>query len=174
VYSAAAMVASSIPSAGIRGRRKGRLDRCPRRRRQLVEPAEEPNLDALGAELGRLASDRALEQAEEADDFLVGARPVLPAEGVQGQHRDAAANRVAQQAADRLDARGVAVQLGDAAAAGPTSVAVHDDCDVPGHVGAGILGGGRSGGLVGRAVPGVGLVGAGRCVGGADQRRARH
>ena len=47
-------------------------------------------------------------------------------------------------------------------------------CDVPGHVGAGILGREWSGGLVGRAGPGVGLVGAGRGVGRADQRRARH
>ena len=58
---------------------------------QLVEPAEEPDPDALGAKLVGLAPDRRLEEPEQAGDLLVGARPVLAAEGVQGQDRDAAA-----------------------------------------------------------------------------------
>ena len=42
------------------------VDRAAGLRRQLVEPAEQPDADALAAELVGLAPDRRLEQAEQA------------------------------------------------------------------------------------------------------------
>ena len=67
---------------------------------------------------------------EQAGDLLVGARPVLAAERVQGQDRDAAGDRVAEESADGLDAGGVTVELGQVALPRPAAIAVHDDRDV--------------------------------------------
>ena len=80
---------------------------------QLVNPPEEPDADALRAQLGGLIADRILEQPEEPDDFVVGAGPVLAAEGVQRQDRDAAADRVTKRSPDGLDAGRVTLELGD-------------------------------------------------------------
>ena len=44
--------------------------------------AEQPDLDALLAQLARLVADRILEQGEEPGHLFVGAGPVLAAEGV--------------------------------------------------------------------------------------------
>ncbi len=143
---------------------------------QLVEAAEQADLDALGPQLVRLAPDRLLQELEEPHDLVVGPRPVLATEGVEGHDRDAAPNGVAQELADRLDAGGVAVDLGDAPSPGPAAVAVHDDRDVPGqvgwlrrriHRGSGLGGSGSAGGH-------RGLVGPRRSVGRTDQRRTRH
>ena len=92
----------------------------PRRVGQLVEPAEQPDADALRAQLVGLAPDGRLEEAEQAGDLVVGAGPVLAAEGVQGQDRDAAPDRVAEQLADRLDAGGVTLELGQVALRAPS------------------------------------------------------
>ena len=75
------------------GRLERLADRRPGRLGQLVEPAEQPDPDALGAELVGLAPDGRLEQAEQPGDLLVRPSPVLAAEGVQGQDRDAARSR---------------------------------------------------------------------------------
>ena len=93
----------------------------PGRLGQLVEPAEEPDPDALRAELVGLAPDGGLEQPEQADDLVVGAGPVLAAERVQRQHRDAASDRVAEEVADGLDAGGVAVELGQVVLRAPSA-----------------------------------------------------
>ena len=69
----------------------------------------------------------AFEQAEQARDLVVGARPVLAAEGVQRQDRHAAPDGVAEDLADGLDAGGMPLELGQAVLAGPAAVAVHDD-----------------------------------------------
>ena len=86
----------------------------------------------MPAELVGLAADRALEQAEQAADLVVGPRPVLAAEGVQGEDRDAAPDGVPEEAPDRLDPGGVTLELGQAVGPCPAPVAVHDDRHVPG------------------------------------------
>ena len=109
---------------------EGALDRAARLGWQLVDPAEEPDPDPFGAQLGGLIADGTLEQPEQPDDFLVGAGPVLATEGVQRQDRDTAADRVPQQVPDGLDAGGVTLELGDVPLAGPAAIAIHDDGDV--------------------------------------------
>ena len=42
---------------------------------QLLEPAEQPDPDALRAQLGGLVADGGLEQLEQARDLVVGAAP---------------------------------------------------------------------------------------------------
>ena len=101
-----------------------------RLRRQLLHAAEQSYPGALRAQLGRLVADDLLQQHEEAADLLVGAGPVLAAEGVEREHLDAAPDGVADDLPDRLDAGGVAVHLGLAARLGPAPIAVHDDRDV--------------------------------------------
>ena len=75
----------------IGGRAEGICDRRSCLRRQLVEPAQQPDPDALRPELLGLAADGRLEEAEQPGDLLVGPRPVLAAERVQRQDRNAAA-----------------------------------------------------------------------------------
>ena len=91
-----------------------------RRVGQLVEPAEQPDPDALRLEFLGLAPDGRLEQPEQAGHLVVRAGPVLAAERVQRQDRDAAPDRVAEQRADRLDAGGVAVELRAGRAGAPS------------------------------------------------------
>ena len=117
------------------GRRiEGLGDRAARLAGQLVHAAEEPDPDALVAQLVGLGADRGLEEAEQAGDLVVRAGPVLAAEGVQGEDPDAATDGVLEDLADGLDPGGVAVDLGLIALARPTAVAVHDDRHVLGKV----------------------------------------
>ena len=115
-------------AAGGRGQRL--LDRRAGRRRELLHPSEEADLDALLAQLGGLVADRHLEQAEEHLDLLGRAGPVLAAEREQRQGADPAADGVADDRADGLDAGRMALGLVLAGLAGPAPVAVHDDRDV--------------------------------------------
>jgi len=110
--------------------REGLADGSSRVVRQLVEAAEEADPDALLLELGRLAPDRLLEEGEQAADLVVRAGPVLAAEGIHGDDRDAPPDRVAEEGPDRLDAGGMAFDLGQPALASPAAIAVHDDRDV--------------------------------------------
>ena len=74
-------------------------DRARGCRRQLVEPAEEADPDALRAELRGLAADRlprAARTGRVTSSSVAG--PVLAAERVQRQHRDAAPDGVARGA----------------------------------------------------------------------------
>ena len=98
---------------------------------QLLDTPEEADANALRAELGRLAADRRLEQTEQAGDLVVRAGPVLATEGVQRHDRDAAADGVAEERPDGLDAGRVTIELRQVAEARPAAVAVHDDGDVP-------------------------------------------
>ena len=137
---------------------------------ELLEAAEEPDPDALGAQLVGLVADRLAQQLEQARDLVVGAGPVLAAERVQGEHRDPAPDGVLEQPADGLDPRGVPLELGLAVGTGPATVAVHDDRDVAGQVlgrrdGDLRTGRGDLGGLARRA-----LVGEGRRVRRPGQR----
>src|SRR5207302_1438893 len=86
-------------------------DGAPGRLGELVHPPQQPDADTLRAELRCFASDGLLEEAEQAIDLVVGAGPVLAAERVQRQDRDATAHDVAEQAPDRLDAGGVTLEL---------------------------------------------------------------
>ena len=103
----------------VRGRVEGLVDRAAGLVGQLVEPAEQPDADALAPQLVGLAADRRLEQAEQAVDLVVGARPVLAAEGVQGQDRDAAPDGVPEDARGwpRRRPRGPRARAGPAARA---------------------------------------------------------
>ena len=117
----------------------GRLERLADRRRVCRRAARRAGRGAGRARPAPASSsvslaDRRLEQAEQAGDLLVGARPVLAAERVQGQDRDTASDRVAQEPADGLDAGRVAVELGQVVLACPAPVAVHDDRDVAGQL----------------------------------------
>src|SRR5436190_350523 len=69
-----------------RGATESVHDGRSRLRGKLLEPAEQVNAYALLAKLVGLVADRLLEQAEEARDLVVRARPVLAREGVQGEH----------------------------------------------------------------------------------------
>ena len=117
-----------------RGAVEGPFDGGAGRLRQLVEPPQELDPDALGRELVGLARDRAAEEVEQPRDLVVGAGPVLAAERVDREHRDAAPDRVLEEAADRLDPGRMAVEVRQVPGAGPAAVAVHDDRDVPGQV----------------------------------------
>ena len=140
---------------------------------QLLEPAEEPHADALGAELVGLVADCLRQQPEQAGHLFVGPGPVLAAERVQREHRDAAPDRVAQQLADRLDPGGVPLEVGLAAGARPAAVAVHDDRDVAGQL---LRRQERSLGELGRGRHGIGRIrrpaslGERRRVGGTGER----
>jgi hypothetical protein len=107
------------------------LDRLARGRRQLLAPAEEPDPDALRAQLVGLVANGLLQEPEEPGHLVVRAGPVLAAEGVQGEHRHPPLHRVTEQAADGLDACRVAFELRPALRACPAPIAVHDDRDVP-------------------------------------------
>ena len=97
---------------------------------QLVAGLEAPvELVFKGVIKNPAAIRRALEEAEQAHDLVVGAGPVLAAEGVQGEHRELAPDGVPEHLADGLDAGRVALQLGCTAAAGPAAVAVGDEAD---------------------------------------------
>ena len=100
---------------------EGALDRAARLRRAARRAGRGagPGRPAARSSAVSLA-DRRLEQAEQPDDFFVGAGPVLAAEGVQRQHRDTAADRVPQEVPDRLDAGGVALELGTSPLRGPS------------------------------------------------------
>ena len=115
-----------------RGGRERVLDRGARQGRQLVGPSEHPDLDALLDERGRLVADRRLEQADEHLDLAARAGPVLAAERVDREHRDAPPDGVLDDRSDGLDAGRVALRLGQAALPRPAAVAVHDDRDVTG------------------------------------------
>ena len=82
-----------------------------------------------------LVADRRFEESEEPDHLVIRAGPVLAAEGVQGQDRDAPPDRVAEELADRLDPGRVPFELGEAALTGPAAIAVHDDGHMAGQVG---------------------------------------
>ena len=91
-------------------------------------------MSALCDQLGRLVADDLLEQHEEAAYLVVGASPILPAEGVQREDRDPAPDGVADDLADPLDAGGVTLHLCQAPAASPAPIAVHDDRHVMRHL----------------------------------------
>ena len=114
---------------------------------ELVEAAEQADAHALAPQLVGLAADGRLEQAEQAPDFVVGARPVLAAERVQRQDGDAPSDGMAEDLADGLDAGGMPIELRQPLLACPATVAIHDDRDVARQ-----LVGGQERGLHGRIV----------------------
>src|SRR6266511_2502948 len=117
------------PGAG-RGLGEGALDGRAGVGGQFREAAQNVDADALLDEPVGLPAHRRLQQGEQAAHLLVRASPVLPAERVQGQVGDAAPDRVTEYVADGFDARGVALELRQAALPCPAPVAVHDDRDM--------------------------------------------
>ena len=98
---------------------------------QLRHPTQQPDRDALAHQVGGVVTDGGVEQREQHLDLLARARPVLAAEGVDGEHLDATLLGPLDDGPDRVHARGVTLGLGDAALARPSAIAVHDDRDMP-------------------------------------------
>src|SRR6185436_18044071 len=105
-------------------------DRTARLGGKLLQSAEQADANALPTQFVGLAADRGFQQAEEATDLIVRSRPVLATEGVQREYRHATSDGVAEDLADGLDPRRVAVELRKALLARPAAIAVHDDRDV--------------------------------------------
>ena len=89
--------------------------------RQLLHPTQQANARALAPQLVGLVADHLLEQHEEPAHFVVGAGPVLAAEGVERENLDAPPNGVADDLADRLNAGRVAFHLVETACLGPSA-----------------------------------------------------
>ena len=87
----------------------------------------------MGLQFVRLVPDHLVQQEEKVPNLVVGASPVLAAEGVKREDFDSAPDAVADDLADRLDTGGVAFHLDAATRLRPAPIAIHDDGDVAGQ-----------------------------------------
>ena len=100
------------------------------------EPRQPPGLadgvepDGVLHDLCALRLEVLGEELHERPHLLLGPRPVLRAEGVEGEGLEPDAARLARHRPDRLRALAVSRDAGQAARLGPAAVAVHDDGDV--------------------------------------------
>src|SRR5207237_9678981 len=89
------------------------------------------HLDAVYSQRLQIVEDESPNQPDQVADFGRGPRPVFRAEGKNRQVEDAELVGGANDAAQCLDAAAVAFGARQTAGRSPTSVAVHDDGDLP-------------------------------------------
>ncbi len=108
------------------------FDRVPRERGQVVEIADDVDVDALLVELRRFLLGEADEEAHQRFDFELGTRPVGEAERVERQIADAALAARAYDLADGACSLVVPRRSLESAPARPAPISIHDDGDVSG------------------------------------------
>ena len=84
-------------------------------------------------QLGKIVADEAAQQPHQLADFGGRPRPVLRAEGEDGDELDADLAGGANRAAHGFDAAAMALAARQTARRGPAAIAVHDDGDVTRH-----------------------------------------
>jgi len=95
--------------------------------------ADDAHAHAAFVQLRQIVADEAAQQPHQFADFACGPRPVLGAEGEDGDDLDADFAGGADRASHRLDAAPVALDPRHAACRRPAPVAIHDDGDVVRH-----------------------------------------
>jgi len=98
--------------------------------RKAVTPAEDAHAHAARGERGGLLARERLGQTEQSEHFAALAAPVLLAERVDRQHRDARAQRGIDRALERVHPAAMAFECRQTVGASPAPVSVHDDRDV--------------------------------------------
>ena len=107
------------------------LDGAPRRRGEIVEIADDSDVDVLFDELGQLFFGEANHEPHERFDFELRSRPVGETESVEREVANAAIAAGAHHFADGPRPLVVTGRPFEAAALGPAAIAIHDDRNVP-------------------------------------------
>jgi hypothetical protein len=97
---------------------------------KLGKSTEEANSDTLTKQFRGLIINHLRQEIEELRNLFVAASPVLTAERIHGQVRDADLHCMLEDGSQRLCACDVPFDLIEVPAACPASVPVHDDGDV--------------------------------------------
>ena len=118
---------------------------------QLVQPAEEPHPDALCRSSSVSSAIAWPSRSNRPATSSCRPRPVLAAEGIQGEHRDGRGGRRAGAGCGWPRRRPRAPRNPRGRGPGPSAVAVHDDRDVPAE----LLGGSRGASTAGVAASGA-------------------
>jgi hypothetical protein len=108
----------------------GALDTLNSVGRELMQPTDEINADAVLNQRGRLSLDRLGKECEEPSDLSVITPPVLSAKGVDSQVGDAELCSARNDTTQGFGASGMSVKLIATLRTRPTAVAVHDDGDM--------------------------------------------
>ena len=98
--------------------------------RELSESAEEANGDALAHQLGCLVVNHLRQKIEELRNLFVAASPVLAAERIDGQVRDADLDCVLEDGTLRLCSSNMSCQLVEVLDSCPAAIPIHDDGDM--------------------------------------------
>src|SRR5690606_23750662 len=122
--------------------------------REARAVADEADFHPAPVQLLDLAVERGQEQLHQCADLFLGPAPVLAGEREQGQRADALFEAEVDADIDRARAGAMPQRPRPPPLRGPAAVAVHDDCDMAGHV-AGI---GDWGSVIGNSgIPGFGI-----------------
>jgi hypothetical protein len=98
---------------------------------EAVAGADHPDLDAVLVQIGEVAPDEAAHQAKQVVDLLARAPPILRGEAEEGEMGDAELERCLDRAADALHPLPVTLGARKPPLSGPTTVAIHDDGNMP-------------------------------------------
>ena len=107
--------------------------------RQCFNVADRPQTDAVLDEHFRLAAQEMLEQPHERRNFVRRALQIFSRKGVERQVADAQLARRVNDGAHRLHTPAMTLDAREPALLRPAAVAVHDDGDMVGNIGAGRL-----------------------------------
>ena len=119
--------------AVVLGEIDGFADGCLNVRGQSVDAAEVDEADAPFVEILGLVFNCGGEELKEACNLFLGASPVLGGEGVEGEVLDAVFGEAVNDGADVGDTSAMALETGQVAALGPSSIAIHDYGHVTGN-----------------------------------------
>jgi hypothetical protein len=108
----------------------GALDALNSVNRELMQPTDEVNADAVLNQRGRLSLDRLGKECEEPSYLSIITTPVLSAKGVDGEVGDAKFRRARNDATKCFGASGMSIKLIATLRTRPATVAIHDDGDV--------------------------------------------